>query len=82
MKNKKTILIVAIVAFIAIVGFVMWRKKKGTQTETAFSPSSATPQDVIPAKVFAEPVEDWLGDVLTYEGVKYTPVNGVWTVVK
>ncbi|MCO5258672.1 MAG: hypothetical protein M9916_00835 [Crocinitomicaceae bacterium] len=60
----------------------MWRKKKGTQTEGAFSPSSTTTPDVIPAKVLAEPVEDWEGDVLTYEGVKYTPVNGVWTVVK
>lgn len=71
--TRKQIIITAIV-IVVIVGFVLVRRRRKANAST---PSSSN----IPAAVLAEPAADWTGETLTYQGVKYTPVNGVWTIV-
>lgn len=75
--NKKTIFIIVGVAVVAIAAFYFIKKnKKNNSTATTESIL-----DIIPARVLAEPVADWEGDVFSYEGKRYTPVNGVWTQI-
>ncbi len=73
-QTKYIIGAVALVAVVAVVYFLL-KKKKETGS---FNPLA---KSTIPAEVLAEPVEDWEGEVLEFQGVKYTPVNGVWQTV-
>lgn len=85
-QTKIIIIVLVVVAVIALIAYA--RKKRQQANNPTLIPTQNSGINLtlntakIPAAVLKEPVADWIGEILTYQGVKYTPVNGIWTIVK
>lgn len=78
MKKKKFLIGIGVVAVIIIVVIVIRNKAKGNSIQSI---QASTATNNIPSAVLNEDPADWIGETLTYQGVKYKPINGVWTII-